>query len=71
VGTTLTHKRVQPIELSNCWLKKIRMDKSLVSSVVIDAELGRRTTVRLPAAAIERRLVSLDVKTDPKIKLNR
>jgi hypothetical protein len=44
--------------------------QSLVGSVVIDAELGRKDHGSIPATAIERRLESLDDKTDPRIRLN-
>jgi hypothetical protein len=37
--------------------------------MVIDAEFGREDHSSIPAAAIRRRLKSLDVRTDPRTKL--
>ncbi|MCI48419.1 hypothetical protein A2U01_0069662, partial [Trifolium medium] len=46
------------------------MHQSLVKSVVIDAELGREDHGSIPATMTESELKSLDVRTDPRIRLS-
>jgi hypothetical protein len=42
----------------------------LVGSVIIDTELGKEDHGLIPAIAIGRELEQLDVRTDPRTKLN-
>ncbi|MCI25887.1 hypothetical protein A2U01_0047078, partial [Trifolium medium] len=56
--------------MSSMMVSAAQSNFKLDKSVVIDAELGRKDHGSIPATTTERELKSLDVRTDPRIRLS-